>query len=192
VRGPTDRSTFDVVFVCTGNRARSALSEALYRRYTPGFDTRAKSFGTLDVGDAPALEHAVDAGRRLGVDLSAHRAVALPGGVLAQADLVLGFEQHHVAAAVIDGAAVPGRTFLLRELVELLDPLTQADGTIQFARAEVAAAHEGRAKPSSDAARFVIPDPAGRSPRVMLATATEIDELVRRIAQGLFGHRARA
>jgi low molecular weight protein-tyrosine phosphatase len=188
----TDRSTFDVVFVCTANRARSALSEALYRRYALGFDTRASSFGTLDVGQAPALGHAVEAGRRLGVDLSAHTAVALSDGVLARADLVLGFEPHHVAAAVIDGAAEPGRTFLLREFVELLEPSAPADGTINRARAEVAAAYERRTKPPRDAAGFVIPDPAGRSPGVMVATATEIDELVRRIVRDLFGSRARA
>ena len=187
---PTDTSTFDVVFVCTGNRARSALSEALYRRYALGFDTRVRSFGTLDVRNAPALEHAVDAGRRLGVDLSAHTAVALSNGVLADADLVLGFEPHHVATAVIDGAAAPGRTFLLRELVELLELSAQVDGTIRNARAEVTAAHERRPKPWSDAAAFVIPDPAGRPPGVMLATATEIDELVRRMVRGLFGRQA--
>jgi hypothetical protein len=109
VSGPTEKSTFDVVFVCTANRARSALSEAFYRRYTFDFDTRARSFGTLDQEGAPALEHAVDAGRRLGVDLAAHTAAALSNGVLAEADLVLGFEPHHVAAAVIDGDAVSGR-----------------------------------------------------------------------------------
>jgi protein-tyrosine-phosphatase len=188
---PHARSTFEVAFVCTGNRARSALSEALYGRHALGFDTCARSFGTLDVGNAPALEQAVDAGRKLGVDLGAHVAVALSHGVLAEADLVLGFEPHHVAAAVIDGAAVPGRTFLLREFVELIESVSGADGTTQHARSEVTTAHERRAKSSSTATRFVIPDPAGRSAGVMLATATEIDDLVRRIVRGLFGRRAR-
>jgi protein-tyrosine-phosphatase len=190
VSRPTEGNTFDVAFVCTGNRARSALSEALYRRDTFGFDTRVTSFGTLDVGDAPALEHAVDAGARLGVDLAAHTAAPLFHGALAETDLTLGFEPHHIAAAVIDGAAAPGRTFLLREFVELVEPFSGADGTARHARAEVTAAHDRRKKPSSDSARFVIPDPAGRPPDVMFATATEIDELVRRIVRGLFGRQA--
>ena len=189
---PSHTCTFDVVFVCTGNRARSALSEALYRRYAFGIDTRARSFGTLDVGDAPALEHAVDAGRSLGVDLAAHSAVALSSGALEEADLVLGFEPHHVAAAVIDGAAAPGRTFLLRELVDLLEPATQAGGTVVDAREAVAAAHERRPKSRGDVARYVIPDPVGQAPGVMLAMATEIDELIRRVVWGLFGPRAHA
>ena len=181
--------SFDVAFVCTANRARSALAEALYRRYTLGFDTRAKSFGTIDVGGAPPLEHAVEAGRRLGVDVASHTAAALSPTTLAEADLVLGFEPHHVAAAVIDAAADPARTFLLREFVELLDA-AGADGTVQYARAEVAAADERRPRPRGDSARFVIPDPAGRTSRVMLATASAIDELVRRLVLGLFGRRA--
>jgi protein-tyrosine phosphatase len=183
---------FDVAFVCTGNRARSALAEELYRRYALGFETRARSLGTLDVGDVPALDDAIDAGRRLGVDLAAHRAVALRNGVLAEADLVLCFEPHHVAAAVIDGGAAAERTFLLRELAELLALSARPDGTPERAHAEVTAAHDRRPKPRTSAARFVIPDPAGHPPSVMLATATEIDELVRRIVRGLFGSRARA
>ena len=156
-----------------------------------GFDTRARSFGTLDVGGASALEHAVDAGRRLGVDLRAHTSAVLARGVLADADLVLGFEPHHVAAAVIDGAAPPTCVFLLREFVELIEPASPADGSAQHARAEVAAADERRPRPRGDAARFVVPDPAGRSSRAMLATASEIDELVRQLVLGLFGRRAR-
>lgn len=184
--------TFEVAFVCTGNRARSVLSEALYQRYAVGFDTCARSFGTLALGGAPALEHAVEAGGRLGVDLRAHTSTVLARGVLADADLVLGFEPHHVAAAVIDGAASPARVFLLREFVDLLEPASCAEGSAQHARNRVAAAHERRANPASrSTARFVIQDPAGRPANVMYATATEIEELVRRIVRGLFGHPAR-
>jgi protein-tyrosine-phosphatase len=189
----TDTSTsdtFEVAFVCTGNRARSALSEALYRRYARGFDTSARSFGTLDVAGASALEQAVDAGARLGVDLRAHTAVTLARGVLAEADLVLGFEPHHVAAAVIDGEAPPGRVFLLREFVELTNRPPRGDGSPEHARSEVAAAHGRRAKLGNDAARFVIEDPAGRPSSVMYAAAAEMDELVRRTVRVLFGYPA--
>ena len=190
----TDTSTndtFEVAFVCTGNRARSALSEALYRRYALGFDTSVRSFGTLDVGGASALAQAVDAGMELGVDLRAHTAVTLARGAVAEADLVLGFEPHHVAAAVIDGEASPARVFLLREFVELTVRSPWADGSPEHARSEVAAAHDRRPKPGSHTARFVIEDPVGRPSRVMDAVAAEIDELVRRTVHVLFGHPAR-
>jgi protein-tyrosine-phosphatase len=190
VKDTSTNDTFEVAFVCTGNRARSALSEALYRRYARGFDTSARSFGTFDVGGAAALEQAVDAGTRLGVDLRAHTAVTLARGVLAGADLVLGFEPHHVSAAVIDGEALPSRVFLLREFVELTGRSRPGDGTPGHARFEVAAAHRQRAKPGSHAARFVIEDPAGRPSGVMYAVAAEIDELVRRTVHVLFGHPA--
>jgi protein-tyrosine-phosphatase len=182
------RGTFEVAFVCTGNRARSVLSEALYRRYAIGFDTNSRSFGTLDVAGASALEQAVDAGTRVGVDIRAHTAVTLARGVLADADLVLGFEPHHVAAAVIDGEAPPGRVFLLREFVELTESSPRADGRPEHARSQVAAAHARRAKLGGNAARFVIEDPAGQPSRFMYAAAAEMDDLVRRTVHVLFGH----
>ena len=92
---------------------------------------------------------------------------------------------------VVDSAAVPGRTFLLREFVTLLEPVSRADGSVEHARAVVAAADERRSKPPRDGARFGIPDPAGQSPRVMLATATEIDELVGRLVRSLFADSVR-
>lgn len=179
------------MFVCTGNRARSALGEAFYRRYAIGYNTRARSFGTLDVAGAPALEHAVAAGRTLGVDLTPHTAATLAREALAEADLVLGFERHHVAAAVIDGAAAPRRTFLLREFVELIGSRPAVDGSVQGARAEVAAADQRRAKQPGDASRHLIRDPAGAPLGVMVATATEIDDLVQRLVRGIFGHATR-
>lgn len=180
--------SFDVVFVCTGNRARSALGEALYRRHTTGVDTRARSFGTLDVGDAPALAHAVEAARTLGADISAHTAAALSHGVLAEADLVLGFEPHHVSAAVVDANASAARTFLLREIVELLEPAADSVSMNARARAAVAAADERRAERGSNVTRLTIPDPVqlGRPARGVYKTAIEIDELVRQLVRGLF------
>jgi protein-tyrosine-phosphatase len=189
----TDTSTsdtFEVAFVCTGNRARSALSEALYRRYARGFDTSARSFGTLEVSGAPALEHAIDAGKRLGVDLSAHRSAVLARGVLADADLVLGFEPHHIAAAVIDGAALPDRVFLLREFVELIGTASRANGSVESARSEVTRAYDRRAKAKGNALRFVIQDPAGQPASVMFSTAVQLDEFIRRIVRDLFGRPA--
>jgi protein-tyrosine-phosphatase len=182
---------FEVDFVCTGNRARSPLAEALYRRYAGGLDTRARSFGTLDVGSAPALEHAVEAGRTMGVDLRNHSSVVLAHGALSESDLVLGFEPHHVAAAVIDGAAAPGRAFLLREFAELIEQAGPADGTVRNARFQVTAAAARRPTPSVGAARFVIEDPVGRPSSAMYATAEEINELVRRVVASLFGRRTR-
>jgi protein-tyrosine-phosphatase len=47
--------SFDVVFICTGNRFRSAIAEGLMRRLTEGIAVQTTSAGTLDLGPVGAL-----------------------------------------------------------------------------------------------------------------------------------------
>ena len=54
-----------------------------------------------------------------GIDVAAHRSRLLDS--IAAADLVVGFERIHVAAAVVDGGAQRDRVFTLPELVPLLE-----------------------------------------------------------------------
>jgi protein-tyrosine-phosphatase len=177
---------FAVVFVCTGNRARSPLACALFERYAD-VDVRASSVGTLDVVGAPALPEAVAAASRLGVDLSQHASRALRDADLSDADLVLGFEPQHVAAAVVDGGAEIGRTFLLGELPSLLEgPVTTDEDPCAGARFAVSVADSRRVRMRPDAAR-AIADPFGRPASEMERTAEEIDRLVRDAVAHLFG-----
>jgi protein-tyrosine phosphatase len=178
---------FEVVFVCTGNRARSALAEALFRRHSRGARTSVSSVGTLDVGSVPALADAVEAGRRLGVDLASHRARALRHVDLSSAGLVLGFEPFHVSFAVVEGGADPARTFLLGELAMLLDGRASAHDVPAHPRAAVADADTRRLRNRPDRAAPVVRDPLGKSPKVMRRTAEEINGLVQRVVLGLFG-----
>lgn len=57
-----------VLFLCTGNSARSQMAEALLRLIAPGFE--AESAGTAPAGLNPAT---IEAMRELGVDVSHHR-----------------------------------------------------------------------------------------------------------------------
>lgn len=186
---PTSRpdDVFEVVFVCTGNRARSALAEALFRRHSAGVRTSVSSVGTLDVGSLSALADAVEAGCRLGVDLTGHRARALRRGDLSTADLVLGFEPFHVSAAVVEGDADPAHAFLLGELVMLLDDVPSGFDPISHARAAIADADSRRVRYRPDRSAPVVRDPLGKPAKVMQRTAAEIDGLVRRVVVGLFG-----
>jgi protein-tyrosine-phosphatase len=181
----------EVVFVCSGNRARSPLAEALFRRYSAGAATAVSSAGTLDLGPVPALPHAVKAGRRLGIDLSGHRAKALREGALSSVDLVLGFEPAHVSTAITQGDASADKTFLLNELLMLLHPVSSEPGRVARARAMIADADARRVRSLPHTPALFVADPVGQPLRVMHRTASDIDRLVRELIVRLFGDVAR-
>jgi hypothetical protein len=105
---------------------------------------------------------------------------------LTEADLVLGFEPHHISVAVVDANAPADRTFLLREIVELLEHVADSDVTSGRARAAVAAADEHRVTRRGDVTRLTIPNPLGMPEHDMYETAVEIDLLVRQLVRSLF------
>ena len=177
--------TLDVVFVCTGNRARSALGAELLRLHGPPSGLVVRSAGIMDLGSGvPALPEFVDTGRSFGVDLSSHVAHGLTRGELRDADLVIGFERQHVVDAVAVGHADPGRTFLLGELVELLE--SGATTAAEDGMAEALAHADARRTRTRPDASTAIADPIGRPRAEMDRAAAHIDVLVRRLAYSLF------
>jgi low molecular weight protein-tyrosine phosphatase len=176
----------EIVFVCTGNRARSPLAEALLRERTSGLPARVASRGTSDVGRAPVLEGMASAAARLGIDLSRHRATPIAPMELRDTDLVIGFEPFHVAAAVVDGGAARERTFTLPDLVELVSPLgpdASADLRERFASVVTGASNR---RGSTHWSAGSIADPLGASSRVFDETAMTISSLVTQLADALF------
>lgn len=183
---PASPDELTVAFICTGNRARSALAESLYNARARGLPTSAASYGTADVGPAPALPQAIAAGMRVGVDLSEHRARALSGVRLSGVDLVLGFEVEHLATAVTDGAASPEKSFLFMELVGLLTADEgENDDAVARARRRIASADARRVRSRPDL-RAVIADPISDPDRLMERTANLIDGLVGDLVASLF------
>lgn len=177
----------EVVFLCTANQGRSPLAEQLLLRHVGGLPVRVRSRGLLSVGPAPALPEVANAAHELGVDLEAHRARALVPGELEDADLVIGFEPSHSAAAVVDGRADRDTVFTLAELAELLDRHTadgrrdlraRLDAGISFANGRRAGRDRFRAQ--------TIEDPLGASPQTVARIAQEIASGVDRVASALF------
>jgi protein-tyrosine phosphatase len=191
MRGATDDAVegtpFSVVFVCTGNQARSALAEAFMRERVGGLAVEVGSRGTEHVAAAPALPAAVSAGAARGVDLGSHLSRPLARRELENADLVIGFEPYHVAAAVVDGGAARERSFLLRELAELLvdrpDPGVPSRADVVRRVEDLDRLRLGRPRPAS----LSLPDPAGKPASVFTALALEIDDFTRRLCTSLFG-----
>lgn len=151
------------------------------------------SCGTISSEGHPAPTVTIEAARELGVDLTSHRSRFLGSCDLAGKDLVIGFERSHVAGAVVEGGAVPERTFLLLELVRLLrggDPPHEVDPLVR-ARAVVAEADALRAS-SGFVPGEEIPDPIGKPIQVHREVARELSVLTREVLDRLFGGVERA
>ena len=177
---------FEVVFVCTGNRARSPLAEALLSQRIRDLAVLVRSVGVLDVGSVPALPGAVRAGRRVGVDLRHHVARPLQTRELANVDLVVGFEPAHVSASVVDGCAQESRAFSLIELAQLLEGIrNERTHVVSPPGPVVREAHLRRT--GSFLSAPAIADPYGGSEEAFMRTADQIDACVATIAEVIFG-----
>jgi len=185
-RPSRDESTVTIIFVCTGNRARSPLAASLLRRHVAGLPVHVGSRGTLDLGPLPALSEMLEAGSRRGVDLSGHAATTLAPMELRETDLVLGFEPFHVAAAVIDGGARRERAFTLPEFLELARDLPLPRPTDIGAQIAAVADRAYARRGGSPLSAAEVRDPLGSRPEVFDQTATEIDRLVAELFRTIF------
>ena len=171
--------------MCTGNRFRSPLAAALLERETNGLPVRIASLGTLDLGSRPALPEAVEISRELGLDLSEHRARGLAHVDLTRADLVLGFEESHVKASVVESGAAKDVSFTLPELVELLSRIPGPplpNDPVERARVRIRQANAIRG-------RSAVPelgDPLGLTVADQRGIALELERLVSRLTDRLF------
>jgi protein-tyrosine-phosphatase len=181
---------FSIVFVCSGNRFRSPLAEAFVRQLTVGLPVAVQSFGTLELGAAPALAEAGELGLWCGIDLSNHRVRLVGDASIDDTDLLIGFDQEHVRRAVIDANAPSRRSFTFRQIIALLEDVVEEDDTtdvVQRAREAVSGAAARRDADPDAWGADPIADPFGRSWRVYRETAMEIRELSLRLVGALFG-----
>jgi protein-tyrosine phosphatase len=183
-------SDFRAAFVCTGNRFRSPLAAALFRREAEqlGVSVEVQSFGLLELDGSPVLGEALELGDGFGVELASHRSRALRSGALEDADLVVGFERMHVAAAVVDAGARREVTYTLPELVSLLAQVRQrpSEPAAAGARALVLAASSQRAQAASFTDVPELGDPLGQPYRRQEELAVRVADLTQALARRLF------
>lgn len=84
-----------LLFVCTGNATRSVIAEALVRRDRP--DWPVFSAGTWAIPGLPSSRRTLAALDAVGVAAPGHRSRTLNATHLQDADLVIAFEQAHIA-----------------------------------------------------------------------------------------------
>src|SRR5437899_8491025 len=111
-----------ILFVCTGNICRSPMAEGLFRHAIKGRnDFRVMSAGVGAVEGQPPSDHAVQALRELGIDISRQRSRMLTSELVQEADYIFGMTHSHVDAVTLLYPQAAEKTFLLREFDETLD-----------------------------------------------------------------------
>ncbi|MGH8434850.1 MAG: low molecular weight protein arginine phosphatase [Pseudomonas sp.] len=98
-REDTQPTTYNLLFVCTGNTCRSPLAAAIARqaveqRAWTHVSVQSAGISTLD--GAPASEGAQQVASEHGLDLSAHTSQPLTPELIAWADLILGMGPSHL------------------------------------------------------------------------------------------------
>jgi RpiB/LacA/LacB family sugar-phosphate isomerase len=98
------------------------MAEGLFRYVVRGRnDYRVLSAGVGAVDGQPASEHAIQALRQIGIDISRHRSRHLTGELVSEADYIFGMTHSHVDAIMLLYPQAAEKTFLLREFDETLD-----------------------------------------------------------------------
>jgi protein-tyrosine phosphatase len=161
--------------VCSHNRTRSvmmaALLDSLLTSRSVPVAVRSSGFGPAGL---PAIDDAIDAMARRGLDISAHRSRPTTAALVEGADVIVAAQRDHVVKiAALSPEAFP-RAMTLPELVERA---TDADPTdVDDVRTWVGSLTAGRT--ASDYLRAAVPevaDPTGSPPRVFESAVAVIE-----------------
>jgi protein-tyrosine phosphatase len=123
---------FSVLFVCTANRIRSVMAEALLREQVRDQNAlehwRIGSAGTWAIAGMPPMPKAVDAMAELGIDISGHRSCPVDDAQIGSYALILVMERGHKEALTVEFPEFADRVYLLSEMTgqayEIGDPIT--------------------------------------------------------------------
>ncbi len=169
-----------VLVVCTANRCRSVMTEALlsHRLAVMGVPGRVCSAGLSGAGQPPPQE-VVSVMSGCGVDVAGHRSRLLRKADLASADLILAMAREHLRHAVAVQPSAWPRVFTLKELVRRGDQAGPRIPGESFPN-WLARVHDGREHTAllGDSLQDDVTDPIGGPVGAYARTATLLDQLV--------------
>jgi protein-tyrosine-phosphatase len=167
-------SPLRILFVCTGNAARSVMAGAMCRALAPDWDVA--TAGTHVIEGQPISWRTREAMERLGFSADGHRSHQLIDADAAPADLVVAFEGWHVAyiRRTHPGAAAKTATIKrwVRDLPTVSDALPVRIKALDLAHAVLQPWEE-------------VDDPAGGDVEVVAACAREVLDLTRALVTTL-------
>lgn len=157
----------NVVFLCTGNAARSVMATVIARDRAPWLDVRGA--GTLSIPGLPMSQRTREALRAMGLADPHHRSHQIESTDVEWADLIVAFEPQHIGyirrqlpAAAPFTATLPR---LLRDLPAVEAPLHERVGRLGLETVEIEDWEE-------------VVDPAGGDQDVFHRCAAEIGNLL--------------
>lgn len=173
----------DLLLVCTANRCRSPIAEAVVRQRLPATSAvHVESAGLLD-DVAPVPDEGIALMRRYGIDLSAHRSRMVTADDVRSHDLVLGMTRSHVRNLLALDPDAFAWTFTLKDFVHRIESANGLD-VDEASDSAWAAINVGRRPDSVMGSSEVddIRDPMGESLGVWTTVTNELVDYADRLA----------
>lgn len=164
----------DVLFLCTGNAARSVMAGVGLATRRP--DLAVETAGTLTVDGLPISWRTRAALEDVDLPIPSHRSRQATGELLDAARLVIGLAPEHIEWVRREHPAAAGRTGSLIRVTQHLgaddSPLVERVASLDLADVELTPAEE-------------VVDPGGGEVEAFIASARRIDGLIERLAPRL-------
>jgi protein-tyrosine-phosphatase len=132
-----------ILFVCTVNRFRSPLAEAVFRQELkkagyPG-DWTISSAGTWTEAGIPPMTDAIFAAAEVGLDISSHRSRPISADLVIDNTLIIVMHSNHKEALNVEFPEFHNKIFLLTEAIadtahDIPDPFVTGEPPLQIAR----------------------------------------------------------